>query len=263
MARLHPTAVVSTEAVLADDVVVGPFAVIDGPVALGPGCVVGPHCHLIGELAVGANNRFHAGCVIGDAPQHLGYDGSPTRTEIGDGNTFREHVTVHRPMPGGLTRIGSGNFLMANAHVAHDCAVGDGCVFANGAVIGGHATVGDRAFLSGNSAVHQFCRVGRLAMLSGTSAATQDIPPFWVVQGVNTCHGVNVVGMRRAGYSREEISAVRRAYRLLNKAGLTIRDAADRIEAEHGTLPAVTELVAFIRASKRGIVTGGGGGNDD
>lgn len=259
---IHPTAAVDPAVRLADGVTVGPFAVLEGPITVGPGTVIGPHCHLIGELGIGANNRFHAGCVIGDAPQHTGYNGSPTRTEIGDNNTFREHVTIHRGMPvgagpgTGVTRIGSGNFLMANAHVAHDCRVGDGCIFANGAVIGGHAEIGDRAFLSGNSAVHQFCRVGRLAMLSGTSAVSQDLPPFWIVQLINVPHGVNVVGMRRAGHSREEITAVREAYKLINKAGLPIREAVERIAAGAGTLPAVRELVEFVRSSKRGITTG-------
>lgn len=255
-AQVHPTAVVSPEAVLGDNCTVGPFAVLDGRVTLGAGVVVGPHCHLLGELHVGAGCRFHAGCVIGDFPQHLGYTGEPTRTVIGERCVFREHVTVHRAMPGGETRLGSDSFLMAGAHVAHDCRVGDGVVLANCALLGGHVTVGDRAFLSGNTAVHQFCRVGRLAMLGGTSAVTQDLPPFWVAQGgVNRARGVNVVGMRRAGVSREEITAIRKAYRLINLAGRTVPDALTEVEATHGHLPAVAELAAFCRATKRGVVT--------
>ncbi len=262
-AQVHPTAVVSQAAVLADDVVVGPFTVLDGRVTLAAGVVVGPHCHLVGELHVGAGCRFHAGCVIGDAPQHLGYTNEPTRTVIGERCIFREHVTVHRAMPGGETRIGSDCFLMAGSHVAHDCVVGDAVVLANGALLGGHVTVGDRAFLSGNTAVHQFCRVGRLAMLGGTSAVTQDLPPFWVAQGgVNRARGVNVVGMRRAGVSREEITAVRKAYRLLNLAGRTIPDALAEVEAAHGHLPAVVELAAFYRTTKRGVVTARMAGDD-
>ena len=260
--RVHPTAVVSPDARLAADVTVGPFTVIEGAVTLGPGCTVGPHCHLIGDLTLGRDNRIHAGCVLGDAPQHLGYKGEPTRAEVGDGNTFREYVTVHRGMPTdakpgtGVTRIGNNNLFMVNSHVAHDCRVGNGCIFANGAVIAGHAEVADGALLSGNTAVHQFCRVGRLALLSGTSAVSQDLPPFWIVQEVNIVHGVNVVGMRRAGIPREEIQAVRHAFRLINKSGLTITAALEQVEAEYGALPAVRELVAFIRSSKRGVVTG-------
>ncbi len=265
-ARVHPTAVVSAEASLADGVTVGPFAVIDGPVSLGSGCVVGPHGHLTGRVTAGADNTFHAGCVIGDTPQHLGYQGEPTEVRIGDGNTFREHVTVHRGMPanGGVTRIGSGNLFMVGSHVAHDCAVGDKAIFANCAVIGGHAAVMDGAFLSGNTCVHQFCRVGRLAMLSGTSSISQDLPPFWIVQEVNITRGVNVVGMRRAGIPAAEIQGVRRAYRVITRSGLTVKAALEQVEAADGHLPAVQELVAFIRSSKRGICTGtAGGGGDD
>ena len=264
MPRIHPSAIVSPEARLAEDVRVGPFSIIEGEVVLGAGTVVGPHAHLIGPLTAGANNRFHTGCVIGDAPQHLGYQGQPTRTRIGDGNTFREFVTVHRGMPTdvkpgtGETVIGSHNLFMVSSHVAHDCRVGDHCILANSAVIGGHAEVADRAILSGNSAVHQFCRVGRLAFLSGTSAISQDLPPFFIVQLVNVPHGVNVVGMRRAGIPNEEIQAVRHAYRLINKSGLMVSEAVEKIEAEYGSLAAVRELVEFVRTAKRGIVTGRG-----
>ena len=260
--RIHPTAIVSAEARLADDVTVGPYAILDGPVTVGPGCAIGPHAHLIGPLTMGRDNRVHTGCVLGDAPQHLGYKGEPTRTEIGDRNTFREYVTVHRGMPTetkpgtGATVIGSDNLFMVGSHVAHDCRVGNHCLFANSAVIGGHAEVGDRALLSGNSAVHQFCRVGRLALVSGTSAVSQDLPPFWIVQEVNIVHGVNVVGMRRAGIPAKEIQAVRHGFRLVNKSGLTITEALARVDAEYGGLPAVREMIDFIRASKRGICTG-------
>lgn len=242
----------------------GPFAVIDVGVTLGPGCTVGPHAHLTGIVIAGENNHFHTGCVIGDTPQHLGYAGEPTRVEIGGGNTFREHVTVHRGMPanGGVTRIGNENLFMVNSHVAHDCQVGNKAIFANGAVIGGHATVMDGAFLSGNTCVHQFCRVGRLAMLSGTSSVSQDLPPFWIVQEVNIVHGVNVIGMRRAGIPNEEIMGVRRAFKAINRSGLTIRAALEEIEAADGHLVAVKELVEFVRASKRGICTGKSGGDD-
>jgi UDP-N-acetylglucosamine acyltransferase len=244
--RIHPSAVVHTEAALGEGVRVGPFAVIDAGVTLG------------------ANNHFHAGCVIGDTPQHLGYEGEPTRVEIGDGNTFREHVTVHRGMPanGGVTRIGNGNLFMVNSHVAHDCVVGDRAIFANGAVIGGYATVMDGAFLSGNTCVHQHCRVGRLAMLSGTSSVSQDLPPFWIVQEINIVHGVNVVGMRRAGIPNEQIMGVRRAFKAINRSGLTIRAALEQIETADGHLAAVRELVEFVRASKRGICTGKSGGEE-
>ncbi|MBX9580056.1 MAG: acyl-ACP--UDP-N-acetylglucosamine O-acyltransferase [Gemmataceae bacterium] len=255
----HPTAVISAEAALAPDVRVGPYAVIDGAVALGPGCTVGPHAHLIGPLTAGTGNTFGTGAVIGGPPQHTTYAGEQTTIEIGDANTFREHVTVHRGMPAGVgpgtgkTVVGDGNLFMVGSHVGHDCRVGHHGIFANSALLAGHVETGDRVFLSGNSAVHQFCRVGRLALLSGSSASSKDIPPFWVMQDVNRVCGVNVIGMRRAGVPAAEINAVRRAFRTIYLQGLTIPLALLKIEAESGGLPAVRELVDFIRASKRGI----------
>jgi UDP-N-acetylglucosamine acyltransferase len=262
--RIHPSAVVHPDAQLADDVRVGPFAVIDAGVSLGSGCVVGPHAYLTGLLTAGANNTFHAGCVIGDTPQHHGYAGEPTRVRVGDGNTFRECVTVHRGMPasGGVTTIGNGNLFMVSSHVAHDCTIGNNAVLANGALVAGHVVVADGAFLSGNICVHQHVRVGRLAMMSGASAISQDLPPFWIVQGYNTAFGVNVIGMRRAGISNDHILAVRRAYKAINRDGISIRTALDQIEESEGHLPVIRELIEFVRASKRGIVTGSGGGDD-
>jgi UDP-N-acetylglucosamine acyltransferase len=256
---IHPTAIVSPEAKLAGDVRVGAYAVIDGPVTLGPGCRVEPHAHLSGSMTAGNDNVFGSSCVIGGPPQHLGYKNETTRIEIGNGNTFREHVTVHRAMPAGTgpgtgaTRIGNSNLFMVGAHVAHDCLVGDNCILANSALLAGHVETGDRIFLSGNSAVHQFCRVGRLAFLSGSSASSKDIPPFWVMQDVNRVCGVNVIGMRRAGVPTNEIQAVRRAFRFIYMEHMTISGAVMRMEAELGGIAAVRELIDFIRSSKRGI----------
>ncbi len=256
---VHPSAVISDSARLGENVRVGPFVVIEGEVTVGANTVIRPHVHLMGPLTLGANNDVGSGAVLGGAPQHLGYKGEPTNVVIGDGNTFREHVTVHRGMPAGVgpgtgvTRIGDRNLFMAGSHVAHDCVVGNDCLFANSAVIGGHVEVSDRVLLSGNSAVHQFCRVGRLALLSGASASSKDIPPFWVMQEVNQVCGVNTVGMRRAGIPTAEIQAVRRAFGLIYKDRLPITAALLQIEAELGSFPAVRELLAFIRSSKRGI----------
>ena len=256
---IHPTAVVSADARLAPDVRVGPLAVIDGPVELGPGCTVAAQARLVGPVSAGANNAFDTGCVIGGAPQHLAYNGDPSRVVIGSGNTFREHVTVHRGMPAGagpgtgVTRIGDGNLFMVGAHVAHDCEIGNHGIFANCAVLGGHVATGDRVFLSGNSAVHQFCRIGRLALLSGASGTSKDIPPFWVIQNVNRVCGVNVIGMRRAGVANAEIQAVRKVFRSIYVEKLLIPTALMRAEAEFGSLPAVRELIDFVRASRRGV----------
>jgi UDP-N-acetylglucosamine acyltransferase len=257
MPTVHPSAIVDPAASLADDVTVGPFSIIGPQVTLGPGCVVGPRVTLLGDTTAGPGNTFHACAVLGDWPQHLAYKGEPSRVVIGSGNTFREGVTVHRAMPGNATVIGDRNFFMANSHVGHDAVIGNDCILANGALVGGHATLGDRVFLSGNTGVHQFCRVGDLSMIGASSSVSQDLVPFWIVHGrINELHGVNVVGMRRAGYSREEITAVREAYKLLNRSGLTIPYAVAEMEARYGTLSSIQKVVAFIRQTKRGIATG-------
>ncbi len=172
---IHPTAIIHPAAKLHPTVRVGPYAVIDADVELGADCVVGPHAYLTGVTKIGNGNKFFAGAVIGEAPQDLKYKDEPTRVSIGDNNVFREHVTVHRATkPDGLTLIGSNNFLMANAHVGHNCDVGNHVILANGALLGGHVTVSDRAFISGNAVVHQFVRIGTLAMTQGVSGFSQD-----------------------------------------------------------------------------------------
>jgi UDP-N-acetylglucosamine acyltransferase len=253
-ARIHPTAVISPEAELADHVVVGPHVVIEGHVRIAQGCVVRAQAYLCGPLTMGRDNVVFPGAVLGERPQHLKYTGEPTGLEIGDGNIFREHVTIHRgTTQAWTTRIGNQNFFMANSHVAHDCQIGNRCILANGALVGGHCTLEDNVYLSGNCAVHQFVRIGRLALLSGCSASTKDIPPFVVQQGIDTVVGVNVVGMRRASLTNDRIDAVRRAFRILFRQGLVLPTALARIEEELGAIDAVAELVAFIRRSSRGI----------
>ena len=256
----HPTAIIDPRAELAADVRVGPYAVIEGEVQIGAGTIVRPHAHLIGPLVIGEGNDFGSGCVIGDRPQHLGYDGTETQTVIGNHNTFREHVTIHRPMPGGRTVVGDHNFLMASSHIAHDCIVGNHNIFANAAVLAGHVTVQDRVFLSAYVGIHQHCRVGELAMLSGHAASTLDVPPFWVMQRFNVVCGVNVVGMKRAGIPQPEIMAVRKAFKLIYIQHMGIREATEAMEQDLGHYPSIQKLVTFIRATKRGI---GGPGRYD
>ena len=253
-ARIHPTAVIDPLAEIGDQVEIGPHVVVEGQVRMGDGCVVRPGAHLIGPLTMGRRNRVFSHAVLGEQPQHLKYDGEPTRVEIGDGNIFREHVTIHRgTAASGKTTIGSHNFLMAGAHVAHDGVVGDGCILANGALLGGHCILEDNVFISGNSALHQYVRVGRLALLSGVSGSTMDIPPFIIQQRINCVVGVNVVGMRRAGIPTQHIDAVRRAFHMLYHERMVLHAALERIERELGSVAEVAELTAFIRASKRGI----------
>jgi UDP-N-acetylglucosamine acyltransferase len=260
-ARIHRTAVVHPTAQLADDVTIGPYVVIDGSVTLGPGCVIQAHAHLIGPLTLGRNNVIHTGAVLGDRAQHLRYDGAPTGVTAGDDNVFREHVTVHQGTQPGGTRLGHKNYLMAHAHVAHDCHLGDGCIFANGALLAGHCDLGDGVFISGNCAVHQFTLIGRLAMMSGGATVSRDLPPFFMVEGRNRLVGVNVVGMRRAGLTNDQIQAVREAYRILFMQRKVLPAAIEQIEQTLGQVDVVAELVAFIRASKRGIISSCGYGN--
>jgi len=253
-ARIHPTAVVSEEARLGEGVVVGAYVVIEGPVTIGPGCVLRPHATVCGPLTMGQNNIVYSGAVLGERPQHLKYNDEPTTVEIGDYNIFREHVTVHRGTTHSrTTRIGSHNFFMVNAHVAHDCRIGNRCIFANGALLGGHCELADNVYLSGNSAVHQFVRIGRLALLSGCSASTKDIPPFIIQQNIDTVVGVNVIGMRRAGFSHAQIDAVRQAFRVLFRENMVLPAALCLLERDLGHIDVVAEMITFLRQSHRGI----------
>jgi UDP-N-acetylglucosamine acyltransferase len=253
-ARIHPTAVVSTEAVLGEGVVVGPHVVLEGPVCIGPDCVLRPHVTLCGPLTMGRGNIVYSGSVLGDRPQHLKYNDEATSVEIGDFNIFREHVTVHRGTTySWKTKIGSHNFFMVNSHVAHDCQVGNRCIFANGALLGGHCELADNVYLSGNSAVHQFVRIGRLALLSGCSATTKDIPPFIIQQNIDTVVGINVIGMRRAGLGHAQIDAVRHAFKVLFRDNMVLPAALVQLECDLGHVDVVAEMIAFLRQSHRGI----------
>ncbi len=252
--RVHPTAVISPEVQLGENVEVGALAVIEGPVTVGDDCVIRPGAYLFGPMTLGRGNSVYTGAVLGERPQHFNYQNEPTTLEIGDGNIFREHVTVHRGTTYSMkTVIGSHNFLMANSHVAHDCVIGDRCILANGALVAGHCTLFDGVILSGNTAVHQFVRIGRLGMISGCSATGKDIPPFVIQQGLDTVSGINIVGMKRAGMSREQISAVRSSFKMLFREGLVLPAAMAKMEKDLGQIDAVQEMLAFLRGCTKGI----------
>lgn len=250
---IHPTAIIHPEAKLDATVQVGPFAVIDSAVKIGPRCVIGPHVYITGVTQIGSDNRFHAGCVIGDAPQDLKYRDEPTRLRIGDHNVFREHFTVHRSTHASEeTIIGSHNFLMANAHVAHNCVVGNHIIIANGALLGGHVVVQDRAFISGNCLVHQFTRVGTLALMQGGSGISKDLPPFTIALRDNEICGLNIIGLRRAGFNAEERLELKRVYHALFSSGQNLRSALAKAAGEFQSGPAKT-LVEFVAAARRGV----------
>ena len=256
MPQIHPTALISPEATLADDVVVGPYVIIDGPVTLGTASVVHAHARLIGPLNMGSRNAVHSGAVIGDGPQDRKYQGEPSELHIGDDNIFREHVTIHRGT--GLntsTIIGSRCFFMAGAHVGHNSIVGNDVTFINGATLAGHAQIGDRAILGAFCAVHQFCRIGRLAMVSNYAGFNVDFPPFFLTMATNTVHQLNAVGLRRSGMPRSSIDALRRMFQLAfrEQHNRPLRVALAALPREVLAVPEVQEVIAFCQASKRGI----------
>lgn len=250
---IHPTAIVHHKARLDSTVSVGPYAVIEEHVALGPGCRVGPHVYLTGHTTIGADNVFHAGCVIGDAPQDLKYKDAPTRLRIGEGNIFREHVTVHRANQlEEDTVIGSDNFLMAHCHVGHNAQLGNHVIIANGALIAGHVAVADRVFLSGNCLVHQFVRLGTLALMQGGSAISKDLPPYCVARGDNGICGLNIVGLRRAGFTSDQRLELKRLYHALFRSGQKLRAALEAARQEF-TSEAAHVLLDFVASSQRGV----------
>ena len=252
---IHSTAIIDAEAVIEPDVQIGPYVVIEGPVQIGAGCVIEAHACLIGPLSMGRNNYVGQAAVLGKSPQHRGYRDEPTRVEIGDNNVFREFVTVHRgtAQGNGVTTIGSRNMFMVGSHVGHDVCVGNGCTVVNNALLGGHVILEDDCVLSGNTAVQQRVRIGRLAMLGGTGGTTKDVPPFILQQGYNCVTGLNIIGIRRAGFSTRAIDALRQVFRILYREGRPLSAALDRIEKDHGDIPEVLEFSAFIRHSKLGI----------
>ncbi|MGH8298383.1 MAG: acyl-ACP--UDP-N-acetylglucosamine O-acyltransferase [Steroidobacteraceae bacterium] len=250
-------AIVSPRAELAADVAVGPFSVIGPEVRIGPGTVVGPHVVITGQTTIGAANRIHQFASIGDEPQDKKYGGEPTRLEIGDRNVFRESCTVNRGTihDKGVTRIGHDNLFMAYSHVAHDCVIGSNTVFANCASLGGHVEIGDWVILGGLSAVHQQCKIGAHAFLAGGSIVTRDVPPYVMVAGnPSVPHAVNSEGLKRRGFTEEQIRSIREAYRVVYRCDLKLSDALERLEASASEKLELRLFVDFIRSSTRSIV---------
>jgi len=264
---IHPTAIINPKAKLDASVRVGPYAIIDDGIELGANCVVGPYVYLTGLTKIGTGNTFHAGCVIGDAPQDLKYKNEPTGLRIGNNNVFREQTTIHRSTRlTEVTVIGSRNYFMQHSHVAHNCVIGDEIIIAGGALLAGHVVVQDRAFISGNCLVHQFCRVGTLAMMQGGSAISKDLPPFCVALEENQMCGLNVVGLRRAGFSPGERIELKQLYKALFRSGTNFREALAAARKDFSSAPAKT-LLDFVADAKRGIASdigraAGGGENE-
>jgi UDP-N-acetylglucosamine acyltransferase len=255
--RIHPSAIVGHDVVLGPDVEVGPFCVLDGGITVGAGTRLIGHVTILGDVELGEANVLHPNVVVGDEPQDLAYRGGPRRVRIGNRNVFREGVTVHRGSEHGeVTIIGDDNFLMQNAHVAHDCRLGNLTVIAGGALLAGWAEVGDRALISGNCVVHQYVRIGRLAMMRGLSRTSRDIPPFCVADLTHTLRGINVVGLKRAGFAGQAVAELRRAFKTLFGERRNLTLAIDELVAAGPMSVEAAELVDFIRASRRGVAFG-------
>ncbi len=254
---IHPTAIVAASARLGANVRVGPYTLIGADVTIGEGTEIGAHAVIEGQTTIGRDNRIFAFCSIGSIPQDKKFGGEATRLEIGDRNTIREYCSINTGtlQDGGVTRVGSDNWIMAYAHIAHDCRIGDQTILANGTQLAGHVHVGDYAILGGLTGVHQFVKVGMHSMTGGGTILFQDLPPYVLSQGnPGKAYTVNVEGLKRRGFSSAAIEAIRQAYKTLYRNGLTLADARAAIEAQAQEVPELLPLAQFLAGVKRGIV---------
>ncbi len=258
MSHIHPTAIVAGGATIRSGARIGPWCQIGPDVEIGADAELISHVVVDGHTSIGAEARLYPFCTVGMAPQDLKYKGEPTRCEIGARTQLREHVTVHRGTVtgSGVTRVGADCLLMAVVHVAHDCELGDGVVVANNVVMGGHVSIGERAVIGGAAALHQFVRIGRGAMVGGVSGVEADVIPFGSVIGNRArLAGLNILGLRRRGYDRADIHALRAAFRLLFRTGGVFADRLTACRTESGDHALVAEMLRFIDApSKRGLI---------
>ena len=257
MARIHPSAAVDPAAVLADDVEIGAFTIVGAGVSIGAGTVVSSHVVIDGRTTIGERNRIFPFASIGLASQDRKYRGEPVTTTIGADNVIREYVSIHAgtAQDRADTSIGDGNWFLAYTHVAHDCVVGNNTTWSNNAQIAGPVKVGDWAVLGAYAGVHQFCRIGEHSMLAAGAIVLQDVPPYTMVQGYPAVpKGTNSEGLKRRGFSSEQILAIRRAYKALYREGLGLEDARTRIERDSRSEPVLAPLAAFLSVQGRGIV---------
>jgi len=251
---IHPTAVVDKRAEIDPSAEIGPYAIIEGPVRIGANSVIYPNTYISGWVEIGCGCQIHPGCVIGHLPQDYHFTGCRSYCRIGDGTIVREFASIHRgTQPESATVVGKNCFIMGYSHIGHNCVVGDEVKLANMAALSGHVEVGRGAFISGYSVIHQFVRIGEYAMIGGLSRIGMDVPPFFTCVRESECIGVNVVGLRRAGFSAEEIAELRRAYRILYRSGKTFRAAVEEVAGLVQT-PAGRRLVEFLQSpSRRGF----------
>jgi UDP-N-acetylglucosamine acyltransferase len=253
---IHPTAIISANAHIADDAAIGAYSIIGDQVTIGAGTQIMPHVVIDPYVQIGANCRIFQYAAIGAPPQAVKFKDEETWVKIGNGCTIREFVTIHRGTAtgGGLTQVGDNCLLMAYTHVAHDCKVGSNVVMSNNATLAGHITIGDNASIGGLVAIHQFVRIGAYAFVGGKSAVVKDIPPYVLAAGDRaTLHGLNQVGLKRHGFSDATVSQLKKAYRLIFRIGLTLNEAIQRVAAEVEPIPEVNHFIDFIKSSERGI----------
>ena len=257
MPKIHPSAIVSDEAQLADDVTIGPFAIIDAGVILGAGCQIGTRAWITGRAQLGKGNKIGCGAIIGDNPQDTSFD---TKTQsnviMGDNNRIGDYVTVHRSTTqDGSTIIGDDNFLMIGVHVAHDCQIGHRNNLANNVLLGGHIHIGNNTFLGGGGGFHQFLHIGDYALAQGNASISRDVPPFCLVHGHNQLLGLNVIGLRRGGFTPAERSDIKRAYNLLFRTGGNLPEALAAAKTQEWSKGALILIEAARKPSRKGLMT--------
>ena len=254
---IHPSAIIDPAAQIDASVEVGPYAIIGADVVIGPGSRIGAHCVIEGPTEIGRDNQIHAHAAVGGAPQDKKYAGEPTLLKIGNGNTIREFVTINRGtvQGGGVTQIGDDNWIMAYVHIAHDCVIGNHTILANSVTLAGHVTIFDHAILGGFSLIHQFCKVGAHAFTGMGSKINCDVPPYVIVGSeMSVPRGINSEGLKRRGYTAEQITAIKRAYKTLYLSGLPLKEAREKLAEQAANAPEVALLVEFIDRSERSIL---------
>ncbi|MBY6063215.1 acyl-ACP--UDP-N-acetylglucosamine O-acyltransferase [Pseudidiomarina sediminum] len=252
---IHPTAIIDSTAVIGKNVEIGPYSIVGPDVVIGDNCWIGPHVVIKGPTVLGHGNKIFQFSSIGEDCQDKKYNGEPTRLEIGDNNVIRECVTIHRGtiQDQSLTKIGNDNLLMAYVHVAHDCMVGNHIILANNTTLAGHVHVGDWAILGGFTGVHQFCHIGEHAFTAVNSVVVQDVPPYIMAQGHNAVpRTINSEGLKRRGYSKEQVMTIKRAFKTLYRKGLTIDEAVAEMQSWNAS--ELESLIAFVQNSSRGII---------
>lgn len=251
---IHSSAIIGPKAKIAKDVNIGPFTIIEDDVNIARGVTIGTHAYVCRGTEIGEGTQVHMGAVLGHTPQDIAFERKKSFLRIGKNNIIREYVTIHRgTKEGSATLIGDNNFLMALSHVGHNCYLGNNITMVNGSLLAGYVRIEDDVFISGNTAIHQFVRIGKLAMIGGVARVSKDVPPYMLVKGDSLIYSLNLVGLRRAGFSEEVKSEIKKAYKILYRMNLNMSQALEKMEKELKRFDEIKHLIEFIRSSERGI----------